>query len=272
MREIENLKQQIIKDFPRLDEQSFFGFCCRLDLPCFNKCCRDVNIFLTPYDIIRLKNRLGITSTELLSKYTASPIDQNLPYPVIVLRMNPKDDKKCPFVTEKGCGVYEDRPWACRLYPLGLAAPSEETQELDEEFYFLLKEDFCKGFGENHRRTVADWLQDQGIKEYRQMGEAFGDLTTHKFFRDGGHLAPDRVEMFFMACYDIDRFRKVVFSSSLLDKFEVDEATQAHIKEDDLEMMAFAYQWLRFSLFGESGLTKRGSSIEDQEQPPIPRE
>jgi len=249
MKEIENLKEQILKEYPRLNKESKFSFKCHPDVACFNKCCGDVNIFLTPYDIIRLKHNLGISSTEFLKKYTLSPFDQNLKYPVILMQMDPKSNT-CPFVTEQGCGVYPDRPWACRMYPLGLATPGEDSDELDEEFYFLLKEDVCKGFNEDKELTVLKWLDDQGINEYNDKGMEFKEITTHKYFMEGGQLTPDRVEMFFLACYDVDRFRKFVLGSSFLEKFHVDEQTIAKIKEDDLEMLGFGYKWVKFALFG----------------------
>ena len=125
-REIEKLKETILKEYPRLNLDSQFRFKCHKDVPCFNSCCGDVNIFLTPYDIIRLKNRLGITSGEFLAKYTISPFDENTKYPVILLKMEDNERKSCPFVSEAGCTVYEDRPWPCRMYPLGMASPKDE--------------------------------------------------------------------------------------------------------------------------------------------------
>jgi Fe-S-cluster containining protein len=130
MREIERLKEEILKDYERLNEKSEFRFACHPGVPCFNDCCGDVNIFLTPYDIIRLKNNLGIPSGEFLSEYTVSPFDKNLKYPVILLKMNDDEKKSCPFVGENGCGVYEDRPWACRMYPLGLASPKSRRDSV----------------------------------------------------------------------------------------------------------------------------------------------
>jgi len=56
--------KEILKESPRLDEQSTFSFSCHKDVPFFNKCCGDVNIFLMHYDIIRLKNNLSISSSE----------------------------------------------------------------------------------------------------------------------------------------------------------------------------------------------------------------
>ncbi len=266
MDEVENLKRQILKEYPRLDIDSEFTFRCHPGVPCFNECCGDVNIFLTPYDVIRLKNHLGMSSTEFLKKHTIAPMDRNLKYPVILLQMNSDEKKTCPFVGPKGCGVYENRPWACRMYPLGLASPGDDSDELDNEFYFLLKENHCKGFNEPTKFTVRSWLDDQGIAEYNRMGELFKQLTTHKYFRDNNQLPPDKVEMFFLVCYDIDRFRKFVFESSLLKKFIVDDDTIAAIKEDDIALLKFGYNFLHFSLFREPTMKIRGEVVEDKKK------
>jgi Fe-S-cluster containining protein len=266
MKEIEKLKEEILKDYPRLDKDSSFTFSCHPGVPCFNACCSDVNIFLTPYDILRLKNALGITSQEFLSKYTVSPFDQNLKYPVILLQMRDDEKTSCPFVTEKGCSVYEDRPWACRMYPLGLASPGENCPDLNEEFYFLLKEAVCKGFGEDKKHTVSQWLSEQGIEDYNEMGQDFKDLTLHKLFQEGQDLTPKKVEIFFLACYNIDKFRSFVFDSTFLEKFVVDEVTIEKIRKDDVELLKFGYKWLRFALFGENTLTINDSVVQEKKE------
>ena len=262
MREIEKLKEEILKEYPRLNKESSFTFECHPGVSCFNECCGDVNIFLTPYDIIRLKNNLGLTSGEFLKKYTLSPFDENLKYPVILLKMNDDVKKSCPFVSKEGCTVYPDRPWACRMYPLGLASPGEDHDQLNQEFYFLLKESICHGFEEKKMQTVGEWLSDQGIEEYNRMGEYFKDITLHSFFQKGGNLDPKKVEMFFTVCYNIDKFREFVFRSSFFEKFAVDDAVKEKIKEDDVELLKFGYQWLRFALFGEKTMTVKGDVLE----------
>lgn len=251
MDEIERLKKAILEDYPRMNEQSEFCFRCHKDVPCFNACCGDVNIFLTPYDIIRLKNRLGMTSGEFLSRYTISPFDKNAKYPIILLKMEDDEKKSCPFVADDGCSVYEDRPWPCRMYPLGLASPKDDPENIDKEFYFLLKEDVCKGHNEKHTQTVAEWLEGQGIDEYNEMGELFKQITLHDYFGRGGILDPKKIDMFFTVCYNIDKFREFIFGSSFFDKFEVDDETKAKIKVDDVALLKFGYKWLRFSLFSE---------------------
>ena len=266
MEEIERLKEEILRSYPRLSEKSSFTFACAPGVPCFNDCCGDVNIFLTPYDIVRLKNGLGISSAEFLSKYTVSPFDENLEYPVVLLKMNEDDRKSCPFVGEGGCRVYENRPAACRMYPLGMASPKEGCGSLSEEFYFIFDEGDCRGFEEEKTQTVAEWLADQGINEYNQMGEHFKALTLHEFFQEGRDLTPAKAEMFFLACYDLDGFREFLFNSTFFDKFDVDEETRKRIAEDDVELLRFGHDWLRLALFGEKTLEIKGSFLEARKE------
>ena len=266
MRELENLKKAILEEYPRLDETSAFEFSCHKGVPCFNDCCGDVNIFLTPYDIIRLKSNLGINSTEFLSKYTISPFDENLKYPVVLLKMEDNEKKSCPFVGKEGCQVYADRPWACRMYPLGLASPKEDSKELDDKFYFLLKESICKGFEFDKKWTVGEWLKDQEITKYNEIGEYFKDITLNKFFEEGGNLPPEKIEMFFMACYNLDKFREFLFNSTFFEKFEIDDETKSKIKGDDIELLKFGYDWLKFSLFGEELITVKTDVLEAKKE------
>jgi hypothetical protein len=173
-------------------------------------------------------------------------------FPAVMLRMGDDAAKRCPFLTERGCGIYADRPWPCRMYPLGLAAQKDTPDGWrGERFYFLLHEDVCQGFQAPRELTVRQWLEEQGIDEYDQWGEAFKELALHKFFTDGGVLSPEKMHMFFTACYDLDKFREFVFGSTLLQRFDVDEDFVEEMRYADEALLRFAFLWLRFSLFGE---------------------
>jgi len=256
MDNLEKLKKTVLDDYPRLSLDSKFNFKCHPSVKCFNRCCADVNIFLTPYDVLRMKKRLGISSTEFMNKFTALPIDKNQKFPVILFRMNEERETKCFFVDdEKGCTIYEDRPWACRIYPLGLASPKEgSTEAADVEFYFLMQEEICLGHKENNEMTVQQWLDDQGVKEYDDAGKEYKDITLHDFFEKGGQLNAQQMEMFYTTCYDLDKFREFVFGSSFLDRFEVEDDVVKAIKEDDEALLNFGFSWLRYCLFGEETL------------------
>jgi Fe-S-cluster containining protein len=259
----ERLREKILTDHPRLGPDDTFRFGCHPGVSCFNKCCSDVNIFLSPYDVLRIKRRLGMTSGEFLKKHALLPVQKDMKTPVVMLRMNDDELKTCPFLTEAGCGIYTDRPWPCRMYPLGLASQKDTPDGWrGDRFYFLLQEEGCCGFEESHERTVREWLDDQGIYEYDEWGEAYKELTLHEFFEGGGVLSPEKMEMLFTGCYDLDKFREFVFKSTLLQRFEVDEDFVEEMRYNDEALLRFAFLWLRFSLFGEPTVKPRAGVLE----------
>jgi Fe-S-cluster containining protein len=260
MKEIENLKETILKEYPRLTKDSKFKFSCFRNISCFNECCSDVNIFLTPYDIIRLKNRLKITSQEFLDRYTFLPIDENQNHPVVMLRLNQDEKKSCQFVGPEGCTVYEDRPWSCRMFPLGVASPKEIDGKEEEDFYFIIEEPVCKGYFEENSWTVGEWMRDQKVEEYNEMGKLFKEISLHDFFSKDKKLTPPQLEMFYTVCYNLDKFREFVFESTFLNRFDVPEDTVKKIKEDDEELLKFGFEWLKYCLFGEKTMKIKGKN------------
>jgi Fe-S-cluster containining protein len=262
----DELKETILNEYPRLSLSDKFEFSCHPGVPCFNKCCADINIVLTPYDIIRLKNRFRISSQEFLQKYTVSPFTKKQRLPAVLIKMNDDAEKACPFVSKKGCTVYEDRPWPCRMYPIGQASGKTSDNAEGEEFYFLLKEDICKGHNEKKKITIGEWIKDQGIDEYDRMGSLFKEISLHKYFREGKDLEPQAMEMYHTVCYNLDKFRNFIFKSSFLDKFEVDKNTLEQIEKDDIELMKFGFTWLRFCLFKEKTMTIRSDVAESKKK------
>jgi Fe-S-cluster containining protein len=259
----ERLQEKILAEYPRLGPDDTFRFACHPGVSCFNRCCGDVNIFLSPYDVLRMKKRLGMTSGDFLDQYALMPVQKDMKTPVVVLRMNDDEAKTCPFLTAQGCGIYSDRPWPCRMFPLGLASQKDTPDGWrGDRFYFLLEEEVCKGYDGPQEWTVRQWLEDQGIDEYDEWGEAFKELTLHKFFEEGGTLAPERIHMLFTACYDLDKFREFVFGSTLLERFEVDEDFVEEMRYNEEALLRFAFLWLRFSLFGEPTVRVRADAME----------
>ncbi|MBZ0266477.1 YkgJ family cysteine cluster protein [bacterium] len=249
------LQKEIFDQYERMNEDDTFKFRCHPGVTCFNKCCTDVNIFLTPYDIIRLKNRLGIDSDEFLTRYTIMPMDNNQHYPVVMMRLQDDEAKTCYFVEPgKGCTVYEDRPWPCRMFPIGKASPKMEEAK---PFYFEMHEDICEGWKEEQVLSVRGWMEDQEVNDYDEMGELFKEVTLHDFYGDGGKLTPQQMEMFHMVCYNMDKFRLFVFETSFLNRFEIDEERIESIKKDDVELLKFGYDWLKFALYHEPTLKIR---------------
>ncbi|RJP18800.1 MAG: YkgJ family cysteine cluster protein [Candidatus Abyssobacteria bacterium SURF_5] len=256
MKDFEDIKEAILTDAPRFKETDRFKFSCHRGVSCFTDCCADVNIFLTPYDILRMKKRLGISSDEFLSRYTLIPFNEKQQVPVVVLKMLENEKKQCPFLSPGGCTIYEDRPWACRMYPLGLASPKDNGNG-EEQFYFLMQEGNCCGFKEEKEWSVRQWLEDQGIIEYNKMGESFKAIALHEYLQQGNHLDPDKMEMYHMACYNLDKFRRFVFESRFLSYFDIDAELAESLRNDDLQLMQFGFRWLRFALFNEPSIKIR---------------
>jgi Fe-S-cluster containining protein len=243
-----------------LGQNEQFRFGCHAGLACFTRCCGDANILLTPIDVLRLARRLGVTTTEFLDKHALVPITRQLHLPVVMLRMGDDPDKRCPFVGEQGCAVYQDRPWSCRMFPLGMALPPARAGVEPQPVYFLCEHPFCEGPSQQQAWTVQDWRGHQGAVEQEEIEKGYREIVAHPWFIGGRRLDPKRIEIFHMACYDLDKFRRFVFESTFLERFELDPQFVEQLRNDDHALLSFAFCWLRFALFSESTLKVRNSA------------
>ncbi|MCK5312438.1 MAG: YkgJ family cysteine cluster protein [Desulfobacteraceae bacterium] len=232
-----------------LDDKLTFE--CSSAISCFNECCRDLNQFLTPYDILRLKNNLKIKSGELLRKYTSMHKGPGTGLPVITFKPDPDSGHACPFVTEKGCSVYEDRPASCRMYPLARAiTKSRETGEITE-YYALIEEPHCKGLGQKKNQTVKQWIATQGVQIYNEMNDKLMEIISLKNMMMPGKLEGVQEDNFYLACYDLDGFRDKIINDDLLSDLSVPDSVLQKIKEDDLALLDFGFEWIKYFLFGK---------------------
>jgi len=238
----QNKHSNIREQKQRMDPEHIFEFNCYQGVSCFTQCCKDITIVLTPYDVFRLKKGLGISSDEFLEKYALIIPKEERLIPLVILEMKEKD-KKCPFVSQDGCIVYDDRPWACRMYPLDMSD--------DGTFHLIADPMQCQGLNEKNKWRIGEWLVDQGIVPYDKMNSLFSSiimpLQAHKLDIDN----PKITKMIFMALYNLDKFKKFVFKSSFLDRFDVDPRTVEKIKRDDAELLKFGFDWIKFGIFGE---------------------
>ncbi len=254
----------------KLTMDSKIKFRCHPGVECFTACCGGIKIILTPYDILMLKKRLEIPAHEFLEKYTTPVYLEQTDMPGVALKLR-EDDNKCPFVTPDGCTVYTDRPSACRYYPVGMAdfhegqgAMGAGADHKDEEkFFFIVKEDHCKGFLEDKEWTVAEWRADQGVDVRDEMNKDWLRLVMRR--KSYGHqaaLSEQAKRMFFMASTDLDHFRRFVLESSFLDTYIIDDETIEKLKTDDVELMLFSFKYLANALFGAEGLSIREDKIQ----------
>lgn len=230
----------------KLTLESRFRFRCHPGVPCFTACCGRTTIILAPYDIIRLKQRLGIPSGEFLEKYTFRDLHDKSGLPLVLMDM-PRYGGVCPFVRPiEGCLVYSDRPGTCRYYPVGQG--SLITEEGLDEFYFLVKEEHCKGHEEDAVWTVESWKQDQGADYYDEMNREWKAMLLRRSSFGKPDIDEKTANLFYMVMYDLDQFRRFIFTSRFLKVFKVDEDTQERIYDDDLELLKFGYDYLKMVL------------------------
>lgn len=248
-------------DTVQLTLKSRFRFKCHKGISCFTRCCSNIDIMLTPYDIVGLKKRLGITSSEFLEKYTHTKAEGRAAFPVLYLRMRMKEEegRNCPFVTPEGCSIYDDRPANCRYYPIGQGTlkKSQDEKIIDEEFFFFVKEEHCKGFQEPDEWSVAGWREDQGVDRFDELNREWKSIMLLRNV-PAGPIDEKKLAMFYLACYDTDSFRRFVFESRFLDHFEVDDVSREKMREDDVELMRFGFRFLKYILMMEETLKAKG--------------
>ncbi|WP_455234316.1 YkgJ family cysteine cluster protein [Thiogranum longum] len=247
----------------QFDEDHVIKFRCYKGIECFNACCKNIDIMLTPYDILRLKQRLDLSSTEFLAKYTY-PFEFNKNSIAGVKMLPVEGGTECQFMTEEGCSVYEDRPTACRYYPVGLLSTRRADENFDRASYALVKEDHCKGHLEEREITIKDYRKEQGLEEYDEHGRGWRQLIL-KMKSAGpaiGKPSQASLRFFFMACYDLDRFREFIKSEGFESTFDIDEATRKGLYEDDLALLNFAHRMILQIMFGEESIPRKADALD----------
>ena len=247
---------QTLENLETLTPESVFNFRCHQGLACWGECCRSPNLFLTPYDVLRLRQALKIKSGPFLEKYTESYVGAD--FGLGVTRMKPSGRGECPFLAEGGCSVYDHRPTSCRTYPIGQAVSAGTGKGDSGKAFFTIKEDHCLGWREEAPWTVERWLDNQGVFDYNRENEFAVHLAFHPALGDPAQMDEKTVAMIHMALYDLDRFREFVFRTSFTKKFMLDAGLLEKAKDDDMALMEISKRWIGFfALKGETALPLR---------------
>ncbi len=228
-------------------------FRCRKGIACWNACCSNIDISLTPYDILRLKQLLNLTSGEFLRQYT-------VPYEleqggIAGVKLRPVENgTACRFMTAEGCSVYDERPTSCRYYPVALLSMRRQDEYTDIRSYALVKEDHCLGHNEPRELTIDEYRHEQGVEEYDELARGWRQLILKKKSSGPSVGKPSKssLQLFFMVCYDVDRFRSFVVSEGFNELYDLDTEETIEILGDDTKLMLFGFRFLRQVLFGEN--------------------
>lgn len=237
-----------------------FQFACHSGVSCFTRCCHDADMYLYPYDIVRMKRHLGISSETFLTEYTLTAIRDMPTFPNVMLKMSDRPGKPCPFLQEQGCTIYEDRPYSCRAYPLEPFMYGDEDGNLRMHCY-VVRHGHCKGHQENCSWTAESWMADQKMDAYTDLNSRWARIAARFQSNPFGPKGIDSpaMKMAFMASYNVDTFRRFVFESSFLSRYAVSPEQLAAIEQDDEALLLLGLTWIDRFLFGEGALEEKGS-------------
>ncbi|MDO8692329.1 MAG: YkgJ family cysteine cluster protein [Dehalococcoidia bacterium] len=197
---------------PTLRPEDTFNFACDM----CGICCTNIDILLTPYDLVRLRRYLECTTTDLIrqSLVEVFPGGQSR-VPLAMLTFQPIGDNLhvCPFLahvadrdklTERmagreeptledleaakvpgkmACAIYPARPGVCRSSPLGRVVSfyqdaSEERAWRDQKVILVSPCPDCRGLKADTSVTVTEWLERNGVLPYWQASRGHQQVSA----------------------------------------------------------------------------------------------
>ena len=204
----------------RLTGSETFRFGCHPGVPCFTDCCRQLDLSLSPYDVLRLTKGLGITATQFLGRYAVVEKNQEDAFPQVFLAMVDDGRATCPFVTGEGCSVYRDRPGACRTYPVGRGAYLDDKGR-STELFVLLSEPHCRGFEVGPEMSLAEWIADQELAVYNEFNDLLMPLLQDRRIKEGFRPDVRRQGRYLDVLYNLDAFKREIGASENIDDLEL---------------------------------------------------
>lgn len=234
--------------FHNIDKEQQFCFSCHPEVDCFTECCRELDLSLSPYDVLRLKNALKMHSGHFLEQYVIVEWDERLVFPQCYLTMVDDGRASCVFVTIDGCSVYPDRPSACRTYPVGRGVKQGNSDTI-EECFVLVKEPHCNGFAENTSQTPEKYFTGQGLHEYNHFNDLLAEILQNQRIQTGFRPNRKQLDQYLLALYNLDMFRQEMADGRIsLDRPLRSEELQG-LAGDDEKLLILGINWLRQELF-----------------------
>ena len=130
----------------------------------------------------------------------------------------------------------------------------KQGEATDRDSYAMVKEPHCLGHNEPRELTIDAYREEQGLPEYDELARGWRQLILKKKSSGPTIGKPSKrsLQLFFMACYDVDRFRAFVASDGFAALFDLPAAEMQTILTDDTALMLFGFRFLRQMLFGEA--------------------
>ena len=190
-----------------------------------------------------------MSSGEFLRNYTSQHTGPESGLPIITLKPKDPQTLTCPFVTDTGCRVYDDRPSSCRTYPLMRAlSRSRSSGEMTAKF-MVLRETHCRGFEGGQTRTLGQWIDEQGVAVYNDANDKLMQIISLKNQLNPGPLDIKSSYLFHTALYDLDNFKSQIQHNGLLHNFFVNAETLDAAFCDDVSLLDLGLKWIKRVLF-----------------------
>ncbi len=133
---------------------------------CGATCCKAAApIVLNPYELARIRAVSGMSYEDLLDVFDT---DRAKGFPLVMLPRDPA----CHFWTEKGCRIYDARPLACRLFPLGRVFENHQSRLV------LPEVNRCSGLAPAPAKTIAAYLQEQDTALFIAMADRWIEFVS----------------------------------------------------------------------------------------------
>ena len=177
-------------NYRKIEPDEAFGFRCTLS----GNCCRNMEIFINPYDVLRLAKALGTTTTEIIGSHLLflENKEQGLRKPVL----GAAREGVCAFNLERKCSIHRDRPLSCRLFPIARR----------EEEFLVQEADYCKGLLQDRRITLRDYLEGEEAGIYLELSGKY-----HRLLKEASASAdlaksdPWLLQLFYLVLFDYDQ-------------------------------------------------------------------
>jgi Fe-S-cluster containining protein len=152
-------------DVTPLAESDPLGVACGPE-GCTSTCCKNgPPIVLNPYEISRICAEDDISYEDFLDIVES---DRANGFPLILLPRDPV----CHFWSGTGCSIYQARPLACRLFPLGRVFDNGRSNLV------LPERNICTGLVSSSAGTVADYLRQQDTALYLEMADQWIEFVS----------------------------------------------------------------------------------------------
>ena len=89
----------------------------------------------------------------------------------------------------------------------------------------------------------SEGLHEGHNNEMNDLGVEIDSIFRANPWGDQGIDSP-ALKMAFMACFNVDMFKKFIFASSFLSRFDLARERIENLKRSDVELMRFGFDWI----------------------------